>query len=117
VESLYREYLTLDNSGNESAEFVEHIIDCKENYLGTEMHMCSVVSLTLLLQRLPLNKRHQALILFLQQHLLYPGESLFFLGLLFNMCVVHSLLPNSCLNTSIVPICKNKNGKMTDTSN
>jgi len=24
------------NSANESAEFVEHRIDCKENYLGTE---------------------------------------------------------------------------------
>ena len=26
-------------------------------------------------------------------------------------------LPNSCLNTTIVPICKNKNGNMSDTSN
>jgi len=25
-------------------------------------------------------------------------------------------LPNSCLNTTIVPICKNKNGNMSDTS-
>ena len=25
--------------------------------------------------------------------------------------------PNSCLNATIVPICKNKNGKMSDTSN
>jgi len=33
------------------------------------------------------------------------------------MCVVHKYVPNSCLNTAIVPICKNKNGKMSDTSN
>jgi len=35
---------------------VEHSIDCKENYLGLEMPMCSFVSLAALLQKLPLNK-------------------------------------------------------------
>ena len=45
-------------------------------------------------------------------------ESLrFFLSELFNMCIVHGYVPNSCLNTTIVPICKNKNGNMSDTSN
>jgi len=33
------------------------------------------------------------------------------------MCIVHRYIPNSCLNTAIVPICKNKNGNKTDTSN
>ena len=33
------------------------------------------------------------------------------------MCIVHGFIPNSCLNTTIVPICKNKNGNMSDTSN
>ena len=33
------------------------------------------------------------------------------------MCIVHRYIPNSCLNTTIVPICKNKNGNMSDTSN
>ena len=35
----------------------------------------------------------------------------------FNMCIVHGYIPNSCLNTTTVPICKNKNGNMSDTSN
>ena len=33
------------------------------------------------------------------------------------MCIVQGYIPNSCLNTTIVPICKNKNGNMSDTSN
>jgi len=57
--------LNSENSANESAEFVEHSIDSKENCLGPEMAMCSVVSLTSLLQKLPLNKAPGP-ILFLQ---------------------------------------------------
>jgi len=34
-----------------------------------------------------------------------------------NPFLVHGYIPNSCLNTTIVPICKNKNGNMSDTSN
>jgi len=41
----------------------------------------------------------------------------FFLSELFNMSIVHGYVPNSCLNTTIVPICKNKNENMSDTSN
>ena len=41
----------------------------------------------------------------------------FFLSELFNMCIVHRYVPNSCLNTTILPICKDKNGNMSDTSN
>ena len=41
----------------------------------------------------------------------------FFLSELFNMCIVHGYIPKSCLNTTIVPICKNKIGNMSDTSN
>jgi len=48
--------LNSDNSANESAELVEHSIDCKENYLGTDMPMCFVVLLISLLQKLPTNK-------------------------------------------------------------
>jgi len=36
--------LNSDNSASKSAESVEHSINCKD-YLGTEMPMCSVVSL------------------------------------------------------------------------
>jgi len=39
----------------------------------------------------------------------------FFLSVLFNMCIVHGFVPNSSLHNK-VPICKNKNGNMSDTS-
>jgi len=54
-----------ENSANGFAESVEHSTDCKENYFGFEMPMCSFVSLTSLLQKLPLNKA-QGLIVFQQ---------------------------------------------------
>ena len=93
------------------------LLGIKENYLGLEMVMCSFVSLASLLQKLPLNKAPGPDCVS-AEHLLYADESLrFFLSELFNMCIVRRYMPNSCLNTTIVPICKNKNGNMSDTSN
>ena len=81
------------------------------------MPMCSFVSLASLLQKLPLNKA-PGLDCIAAEHPLCADESLrFFLSELFNMCIIHGYTPNSCLNTTIVPICKNKNGNMSDTSN
>jgi len=101
-----------ENSDIGSAESVEHSIDCKENYLGLEMSMCSFVSLASLLQKLPLNKSPGPDCIS-AEHLLYADESLrFFLSELSNMSIVHRYIPNTCLNTTIVPICKNKNGNM-----
>jgi len=83
------------------------------------MFMCTVISLTSLLQKLPLNKAPGP-DFFSAKHLLHAGEPLYFflsVGLLFNMCTVHDYVPNYCLNTTLVPICKNKNGNTTDTSN
>ena len=91
---------------------MEHSIDCKENYLRLEMPMCSFVSLASLLQKLPLNKSPGPDCIS-AEHLLYADESLrFFLSELSNMSIVHRYIPNTCLNTTIVPICKNKNGNM-----
>jgi len=82
---------------------------CKGELSGLEMAMCSVVSLTSLLQQLPFNKS-PGHVFISAEHLLYAGESLcFFLSVRFNMCIVHSIVPSPCLNTTIVPICKNKN--------
>jgi len=74
------------------------------------MLMCSVVSPISLLQKMPLNKAPGPDFIS-AKHLLYADESLcFFLSLLFNMCIVHGFLSNSCLNTSIVPYAKTKMG-------
>ena len=77
------------------------------------------LKLASLLQKLPLKKAPGLDSDYISAaHLLYADESLrFFLSELFNMCIVHGYIPNSCLNTTIVPICKNKNGNISDTSN
>ena len=113
----FKGILNSESSSNGSAESVEHCIGCQENYLGLEMPMCSFVSLASLLQKLPLNKAPGPDCIS-AEHLLYADESLhFFLSELFNMCIVRGYTPDSCLNTTIVPICKNKNGNMSDISN
>ena len=122
IVKMWKDYckgiLNSENSANESVESVEHSIDCNENYLGLEIPMCSVVSLISLLQKLPLDKA-PGLIVFLLSTCCMQVNLCFFLSELFNMCIVHGLayVPNSCLNITIVPICKNKNGNMSDTSN
>jgi len=59
AQKMWKDYfkgiLNSDNSANASTVFVEHNINCK-NYLGTKRVLCSFVSLTSLLQKLPLNK-------------------------------------------------------------
>ena len=62
---------------NGPAESVKHSIDCKENYLGLEMPMCTFVSLAALLQKLPLNKSPGPDCIS-AEHLLYADESLRF---------------------------------------
>jgi len=113
----FKGILNSENSSNGSAESVEHSTDCKDNYLGLEMPACSFVSLTSLFQKLPLSKSPGSDCIS-AEHLVYADESLrFFLRELFNMCIVHGYVPNSSLNTTVVPICKSKNGNMSDTSN
>ena len=42
IVKMWKDYFKgILNSANGSAESVEHSIDCKENYLGLEMPMCS----------------------------------------------------------------------------
>ena len=77
------------NSANESTEFVEHSIDCK-NYVGAEMSMCSVVSLTSLLQKLPLNKTPE-LEFISAGNLLYADESLCFFSVYCLICVLFTV--------------------------
>jgi len=80
-----------DNSANDSAKFVEYSIDCKEMYLGTEMPTCSVLSLTSLLQKLPLNKT-PGLDFNSAERLLYESESLFFFSVYCLICASFTVL-------------------------
>jgi len=85
----YKGVLNSDNSANEFAEFVEHSIDCKENFLGTEMPMYFVVSLTSLVQKLPLNKAPGPDFVS-AEHMLHAGESLCFSLIYCFICVLFS---------------------------
>ena len=40
-----------------------------------------------------------------------------FFTLLFNKCIVRGFVPDSCLDTTIAPTCKNKDENITDTAN
>jgi len=77
IVKMWKDYfkgiLNSENSANGSAE---HSIDCK-NYMGLEIPMCSFVSLTSLLQKLPLNKAPGPDCIS-AEHLLYADESLRF---------------------------------------
>ena len=83
----FKGILNSENSANESAESVEHSIDCKENYLCLEIPMCSFVSLTSLLQKLPLNKSPGPDCIS-AEHLLYADESLRFFSV---NCLIRAL--------------------------
>ena len=116
IVKMWKDYfkgiLNSENSGNGSAESVEHSIDCKESYLGLEMPMCSFVSLASPLQKLPLNKAPGSDCIS-AEHLLYANESLrLFLSELFNMCIVHgycsSAVAATCDALSITSIVARK---------
>jgi len=82
IVKMWKDYfkgiLTSENSANGSAESMEHsIVDCIENYMGLEMPMCLFVSLTSLLQKLPLNKAPEPDCIS-AEHLLCADESLHF---------------------------------------
>ena len=91
IVKMWKDYLkgilNSENSGNGSAESVEHSIDCKENYLGLEMPMCSFVSLAALLQKLSLNKSPGRDCIS-AEHLLYADESLRFFSVNCFTCVL-----------------------------
>ena len=115
----FKAILNSENSANGSAESVEHSIDCKENYLGLEMRMCSFVSWAALLQKLPLNKSPgpDCISHFLQSTCCMQMNLCVFFSVNCLTCVSFTGIYPIPVNTTIVPICKNKNGNMSDTSN
>ena len=87
IVEMWKDYfkgiINSENSVRVSAEFVEYSINCMKNYLGPQMTICSVVSLTSLLQKLPLNKAPGPDFIS-AEHLLYADEPLcFFLSVPF----------------------------------
>ena len=70
-----------------------------------------------LLHKLPLN-RAAGKDGILAEHISYADSSVCnHLSSLFNVCLIHGKLPQECMQTVIVPICKNKNGNISDAGN
>ena len=52
------------------------------------------------------------------EHISYADSSVCnHLSNLFNVCLMHGKIPQECMQTVIVPICKNKNGNISDPGN
>ena len=52
------------------------------------------------------------------EHIFYADSSVCnHLSSLFNVCLLHGKIPQECMQTVIVPICKNKNGDKSDAGN
>ena len=52
------------------------------------------------------------------EHIFYADSSICnYLSSLFNVCLMHGKIPQLCMQTVIVPICKNTNGDISNTGN
>ena len=70
-----------------------------------------------LLHKLPLNRAAGKDGIF-AEHIFYADSSVCnHLSILFNVCLMHGKIPQECMQTVIVPICKNKNGNIIDAGN
>ena len=70
-----------------------------------------------LLHKLPLNRAAGEDGIF-AEHIFYADSSVCnHLSSLFNVCLLHGKIPQECMQTVIVPICKNKNGDKSDAGN
>ena len=78
---------------------------------------CTVDLIHILLYKLPLDSSPGADII-TAEHLCYYDPSIcLYLSIFFNMCLYHNFVSLGCLDTIIVPIVKNVNGNLQDSSN
>jgi len=79
--------------------------------------MCNSFKIKPLLHKLPLNRAADKDGIF-AECIFYADSSVCnHLSSLFNVCLMHDKIPQECMQTVIVPICKNKNGNISDAEN
>ena len=79
--------------------------------------MCNSFNIKSLLHKLPLNRAAGKDGIF-AEHISYADSSVCnHLSSLFNVCLMLGKIPQECMQTVIVPICKNKNGNISDAWN
>ena len=77
-----------------------------------ELMMCNSFKIKSLLHKLPLNRAAGKDSIF-AEHIFYADSIVCnHLSSLFNVCLMHGKIPQECMQTVIVPICKNKNGTL-----
>ena len=108
----------LNSSRNcEIGTFVHQNIISHVNFEGIDELMCNSFKIKSLLHKLPLNCAAGKDVIF-AEHILYADSSVCnHLSSLFNMCSMHGKFPQECMPTVIAPICKNKNGNISDAGN
>ena len=79
--------------------------------------LCTVGLIHILLYKLPLDSSAGADTI-TAEHLCYRDPNIcLYLSTFFNMCLYHNFVPLGCLDIIIVPIVKNANGNLLDSSN
>ena len=79
--------------------------------------MCNSFKIKSLLHKLPLNRSSGKDGIF-AEHIFYADSSVCnHLSSLFNVCLMHGKIPQECMQTVIVPICKNNIGNISDAGN
>jgi len=97
--------------------FVHQNIISHGNVEGIDELMCNSFKIKSLLHKLPLNCAAGKDGIF-AEHIFYAdSRACNHLSTLFNVCLMHGKIPQECIQTVIVPICKNKNGNISDAGN
>ena len=97
--------------------FVHQNIISHGNFEGIDELMCNSFQIKLLLHKLPLNRAAGKDGIF-AEHIFYADSSVCnHMSSLFNVCLMHGKIPQECMQTVVVPICKNKNGNISDAEN
>ena len=97
--------------------FVHQNIISRGNFEGIDELICNSFKIKSLLHKLPLNRAAGKDGIF-AEHIFYADSSVCnHLSSLFDVCFMHGKIPQECMQTVIVPICKNKNGNISDAGN
>jgi len=79
--------------------------------------MCNSFKIKSMLHKLPLEWAAGKDSIFAEHIFCADSSVCKHLSNLFNVCLIHGKIPQECMQTVIVPICKNKNGGINDAGN
>jgi len=96
---------------------VKHNIDSHGNFDGINDLICNSYKIKSVLHELPLDHAAGKDGMF-AEHILFASASVCgYLSSLFHVCLMHGKIPQECMQTFIILICKNKNEDISDAGN